>query len=161
MAKGCLSLMVEFNWEPMQVLRRDGLERLAQEAWLEVEGEKEKFPLDMAWSRYQSMEDSGSMRFLSARIDGVLVGYAAVVMLPHLRSQQVMMAQVLDIFVSKEARSKGVGLRLINMLEDWMKRLGAGCLVVSERDEVKTGKLFKRLGYKSNERIWAKSMGSA
>lgn len=152
--------MVAFTWEPICKLRADGLEELGRQAWLEVESEKEKFPFNMAWERYQAMEDSGSLRFLSARLDGQLVGYAAVVMLPHLRSKDVMMAQILDIFVQPDARKKGVGTLLVNALDDWMNRLGANCVMVAEREEMKTGKFWRRRGFKSNERIWAKNMGA-
>jgi GNAT superfamily N-acetyltransferase len=150
--------MVTFTWEPLVKLLADGLDRLAFLAWAEVEGEKGSFPFSINWQRYQAMEDAETLRFLAARKDGALVGYAAIVVMPHLRSRSVVMASVADIFVLPEARKQGIGVSLVEEMESWLEKIGVHCVTVAERDSIPTGKFYQRRGYTSNERLWVKQL---
>ena len=154
-------LMVTFTWEPLVKLRADGLGNLAFLAWSEVESKKADYPLAINWERYQSMEDAETLRFLAARIDGQLVGYAAICVMPHLRSRDKVMATVADIYVLPECRKQGIGVSLMSEMETWLAKLGVHSVAIAEREEVPTGALYEKRGYSSNERIWVKQLGAA
>lgn len=153
--------MVTFTWEPLIKLMADGLDKLAFQAWCEVEDEKANYPFLINWQRYQSMEDAECLRFLAARQEGELVGYAAIIVSPHLRSRNVVMANVADIYVLPEARKQGIGASLVEEMERWMEKLGVHCVMVAERDSIPTGKFYQRRGYTSNERLWIKQLRAA
>lgn len=153
--------MVTFTWEPLATLRADGLDTLAFMAWSEVETEKADYPFEINWPRYQAMEDAETLRFLAARDNAKLVGYAAIVVMPHLRSRNVVMAHVADIYVVPEARRRGIGVALVDEMESWLSRIGVHHVMVAERDGIPTGKFYQRRGYTSNERFWVKKLEAA
>lgn len=151
-------MVAVFTWEYLDDLLDDGLSVLAYKAWEEVEEDKDGFPFDVNWFRYREMEATGNFRFFTARVDGELVGYAGVSILPDLRSRKVTHAVVLDIYVEPEQRHKGVGVKLLHSLEDWLGKLGVNCVTVGERNTVSTGRLYQRMGYKCSERAWTKAI---
>ena len=151
-------MVAEFTWEYLDDLLEDGLSVLAYKAWEEVEENRDGFPFDVNWFRYREMEATGNFRFFTARVDKSLVGYAGVMILPHLRSRSVTQAMVLDIYVDPEYRNRGIGIKMLHSLEDWLGQLGVDYVNVGERNTVSTGKLYQRLGYKCVERAWTKAI---
>lgn len=107
----------DLEWEPLAVLRDDGLERLVRDHWEEVGVYKDGMPLDCNWDEYQRCEDAGTLRILAARVDGHLIGYNSFMVLRHMHYWSTWHALGDAIYVDKEYRKTGAGIGLIERAE--------------------------------------------
>lgn len=94
---------------PLADLRARGMELFVL-AWREIEGDG---VLDIDWNQYESLERLGMLRCLGVDRGDELVGYSAFAMLPSMNTRK-MIGQSLSLFVRKDCRRSGIGLRLID-----------------------------------------------
>lgn len=101
---------------------------LLHEHYEELATNKVLMHLAPKWDAYFQLERLKLFYALTARVDGKLVGYSAVMQTPHLHySMTTASSDVL--FVSKEHRASSIGLRLIKATEAEAKSRGADALV--------------------------------
>jgi hypothetical protein len=114
----------------------------------EVDGDE--FPLDIDWNAYFAMTVTGQLRFLTARVDGVLVGYVANIVRPHLRFKRTLHCFIEAYWLDPAYRAGWNALRMFRENDRLLKEWGVQRVFVAVEDRYKAGKariMFERLGY--------------
>ena len=149
------------DWEPLSILRDDGLAELVREHHAEVGVYKDKMPLDVDWAGYHEDEVAGTLRILGARIDGALIGYSSFYVLKahrHYRSTVHAMGDA--IFVRATHRRSGIGIELIDKAElDITQEFRGRWVRFWYHDKAfleRIGPVLKKRGYAHNENCWDK-----
>lgn len=111
-------------------------------------------PLDMAWPVYFQMEEQGILRLVTARYDGVIVGYFVMNVMPHPSRQAEISAYEEGWYIHPAFR--GQGARLLKEAEQYAGELGAAKLYVNM--PLRAEKLMNRKGYKMDEVTYVKEI---
>lgn len=85
-------------------------------------------PLDVDLDGYAAAEQAGQLRCFTARLSGMLVGYAVFLVGPNLHYRASLQARQDVLFVLPEHRNQGVGLELIRWSERALKAEGVQVL---------------------------------
>lgn len=147
-------MTVTFQRETLAVVRPDVQELLTQH-WNEVAHHKDIRTLDVDWEQFEIMESIGKLFVMTARDDGLLVGYTAALLRPHLHSKGLQTAYVDAIFMTPGKRQHNVGLRLIQHTDTALSALSDFIYwhVKPERD---FSRLLERMGCEYIEAIWGR-----
>jgi GNAT superfamily N-acetyltransferase len=151
--------MISFSFEPLDYLLKTGLPELSKECWGNM---GDGFYLEVFspdWRMYKEQEDNKRLGFVAMREDGKLIGYANLIINKDIHQEDLKIAVIHDIFVTKEKR--GYASALFHYLEQFALSLGAYRIDVAERlsfDEKRggAGKFYGFLGYKPMEVIHSK-----
>jgi GNAT superfamily N-acetyltransferase len=114
---------VVFAWEPFSGVIREA-RPLLERHWQEIALNKERVPLDPDWDTYFELERVGALHVLAARADGLLVGYASVIVRPLLHYRSTLGAETDIFWLAPEYREGWTGVRLFREVLRGMKRLG-------------------------------------
>ena len=109
-----------------------------------------QYPLDVDWDAYFAMALVGQLRFLTARVDDVLVGYIANIVRPHLRFKTTLHCFIEAYWLSPVYREGWAPVRMFRENDRLLKEWGVKRAYVAVEDQYKGGKanvLFERLGY--------------
>lgn len=140
------------------------MKRLLPEHWREVDVFQADAPLNPDWERYVDFEKAGMLFIMTARAQGVLVGYLTVVVYPHLHHRDVKWATVDVMWLHPSFRKGWTGVRMLRHLEKGMRKLGAGVVWFAVKNHFKNrnargvGELLTFLGYGEVETVFAKVM---
>ncbi len=139
------------------------MEAILVQHWQEIALGHDKVPLDIARDRYQDLCDSGSLHIVTARDDGVLIGYHVAIVSGHLHYLSTLHAMTDVYYILPEYRVGRTGIRLFQFIEKEMRSLGVkklytGCKLHTANG--RSGKLFEYLGYKPTETIYTKYIGA-
>jgi len=124
--------------------------------WDEIAHFKD-IPLDPDIEGYNHLEELGMLRCYTARIDGVLVGYAAFIVRHHPHYMGTLQAQEDVIFLMQEHRKGRVGLGLVMYCDNQL--FGEGVQIVghhAKADHPALSTILKRSGYELVDLIWLK-----
>jgi GNAT superfamily N-acetyltransferase len=126
---------------------------LQNEQWNELGRDKARVRLDPDWSSFAGLDTSGLLKILTARVDGVLVGYVANLVSFHLHYKSTLHATVNAYWLAPAYRKGWTGIKMLRRNEDELRRMGVVRLFVDDsvafknaRDR-RTRKLFAFLGY--------------
>lgn len=122
----------------------------------EIASFKEAIPLDPDYSRYQDLDAAGRLLIITARRDGVLVGYSIFFMLNHLHYNSTLVALNDIVFLHPDERSGGAGVRLFKESERVVRERGARMVSWHIKPINDFSALLERLGYVRHEIIMAK-----
>lgn len=139
------SLFAAPNWQAL-------LDEYADEVRLEgMPPAKAKF------ETYDAMERAGMLHSFDARIDGLLVGFIAMlaIVLPHYNHVGCVTE---SFYVSKAYRQHLVGLKLLAAAEEKAAQLGSPGLLVSAPYGGKLFELLPRCGYVETNRVFFKKV---
>lgn len=126
------------------------------EHWKEVALNHAEVPLDVAWDRYNALDDAGALHVLTARRDGVLVGYHIAIVTAHLHYASTLHG-ITDVYwIAPAYRTGRTGLRMFQAVERELKKLGVRKLFTATKLHLDQGALFEYMGYKPVERLYAK-----
>lgn len=155
---------MQFTWEPLNHLLGTGLAELGERSWSEIGVDKDVFNYNPDWYQYQKLQDNDMLRFMAVRDDdGILIGYASVVIQRNLHDRTVLCAIVQDIYLDPESRKGYATARqFIQTLEKQLTLIGVKHLSIAERENDPrggVGAVYSRLGFNSVERIWTKALG--
>lgn len=152
-----------YNWESVDQLLADGWENLLVEHWVEVAMDRDIIPLAVDWDRYRLFEKTEAFKTLAMRKDGVLVGYSAWFINPHLHYKTTLFALNDVIYLDPAYRRGLAGARLVREAENALAALGAVKAIYHTKLHVQLGKragtlgdLLLALGYKHIENTYAK-----
>lgn len=152
-----------YHWEQFSQTTKQ-YTPLFMEHWRELALNQDTIPLDPDFTRYFQMELVGLLHVLAVRDAGRLVGYAFLIVCPHLHYASSRWA-ALDMFWLKPAYRKGwSGVRLFRHVEQRARELGAVVLSGTEKQHFANGKqhrvgaLFEFLGYDPIETVYAKRL---
>lgn len=105
----------------------DAVRPLLEEHWRELATYSD-VPLDPDWGLYQKAYEAGNLRIFTARLNGVLVGYAVYFVRYHHHYASTLWAMSDVILVRKEHRSLGVGNSLFALVEESLREEGVGVI---------------------------------
>ncbi len=124
--------------------------------WQEVGLDREKIPLDPDWERYALLEAQGILHMVTARDDGILIGYYVALVLPHLHYKSSRTAFSDIFFIHPEYRRGLTGYKLFLETEKMLKKLGVQKSYVMTKQHLPLNILMKRLKYRFIEKIYTK-----
>lgn len=150
-----------YQIESISYLITDGLLDVSKRQWEELEGAVE--PVDIDWDEYKRLEDANILRFMTVRYDGVLVGYATVLLFNDMHRRGQKSAVVQEIYIVPEHRKGFAGIRLIKEVEKVVSGLRVNMLIIASRETFNSqnggiGVIFDRLGFVKDEVLWTKRM---
>ena len=150
--------MIEYKEETFdQVI--DEIKPLLEDHWEEIALHKDTIKLNPDYGRYEQMFKSGSMRIVTARDDGKLVGYCIMMLYHHIHYKDQFMAMDDIFFIDKDYRKGLTGVKLFIKTEEIMKKYGVTKLSLNVKVHQDVGAIFERLGYKETERMFTKKIG--
>ena len=103
----------------------DEVKPLLYEQWREIATYQDEIPLDVDYDFYRRMESQKKLVWLTARLDGELIGYSVFMLIRHPHYQSTVFAMNDVIFVRQSHRQSRTGLALIRESERTLKALGA------------------------------------
>ena len=109
---------------------------------------------------YFGLEEAGDLVMVTARDEGVLVGYVIVLVTTHPHSGEIL-ASVDGIYVMPSHRGGGLSAPLLECVEDVGSFIGATLLTINSTMKMPLGKLFKGLGFKEEEVVYSKVLGTS
>ncbi len=148
---------IEFQLEAFSRWMREAVERGLFEAhWKEVGEDRDRIALDLDFQKLLTLERVGVLAAFSARESsgGELVGYAMVMVSPHLIYRNDIFAFCQEIYLHPEHR--GHGAELVRVIERELRGRGAAKLLFSSKESTRAEELFGALGYAPSERSWGK-----
>jgi GNAT superfamily N-acetyltransferase len=121
--------------------------------------------IDLApdFAAYERLEESGALRVYTARDEnGRLVGYSAHFVRPNLHYSRSLQAQQDVLFLLKDYRRGGLGLRLIRYADAQLRAEGVQVSMqhVKARADLDFSPLLKRLGYEHVDQIYCRRLDS-
>ena len=136
-------------------LRREMIPLLVRH-WREVALNHADVPLDIDEARYKAMDESGALHILTARRNGLLIGYNVAIISTHLHYASTLHG-ITDVYwIAPECRHGVTAMRLFQAVERELKKLGVRKLFTATKLHIDQGPLFERLGYRPVERLYAK-----
>lgn len=138
------------------------VQRLLGSHWREVDVFHDDAPLDPDWKRYAQFEEFGWLGFVTARVDGELVGYMTIIIGPHLHHRAVKWATVDVMYLSPEFRSGWTGVRFIKIAERGLRKIGVKVFWFAVKTHFKNERgrtveeVLKFLGFDFVEATYAK-----
>lgn len=145
-----------YRIEPLSFIRPelDALARMSfEETWSNQDGGFAPF-----WDFYQDLEEKNELRFMAARSEGVLVGFAAL-RIGRCNCTSNITGAIQDVYVMPPYRGKA-GRALLANCEQLLFELGCKSVTISERHVARrAGPLYQRMGYKPVETLWQKPLG--
>lgn len=100
--------------------------------------------LNPNWEKYQELTDSGSMFTLALRKDGVLVGYSANLLGPHLHYRDLVVAINDVLYVTPDTRGLAA-LRLMAETKQVARDRGAKLMLWHAKPDTSLDRMLKRV----------------
>lgn len=124
--------------------------------WREVALNHADVPLDIDEARYAELDEAGALHIVTARRNGLLIGYHVAIVSGHLHYKSTLHG-ITDVYwVAPECRHGVTAMRLFQAVERELKAAGVRKLFTATKLHMDQGPLFERLGYRPVERLYAK-----
>lgn len=124
--------------------------------WREVALNHADVPLDIDEARYRSLDEGGALHILTARRNGLLIGYHVAIVSGHLHYASTLHG-ITDVYwLAPECRHGVTAMRMFQNVERELKAIGVRKLFTATKLHMDQGPLFERLGYRPVERLYAK-----
>lgn len=118
------------------------------------------FPLAPDYEAYGRMHVAGVLRCITARKDGVLIGYILFLVHPHLHYRTCKTAFEDMYYVVKEHRVGRTGLRLFQFAEEALRSEGVNRIIMHTKVHLDNSRLFEHLGYKNSDKLYTKILST-
>jgi GNAT superfamily N-acetyltransferase len=149
---------VTYQREPWSDALRDEVWPLLQHHWDEVALDKDTVPLDPIWEAYAALDNAKLLVITTARAGDLLVGYCTHFIVPNLHYRSLKLADNDIFWLDPEYRRGGVGIKLMQAAERNVRELGCNKITMKEKLHVPLGRLFEFLGYRTIEKLHAKTL---
>lgn len=135
------------------------MEPILVKHWYEIALGHDKVPLDIARDRYQALCDTGVLHIVTARDNGVMIGYHVAMICGHLHYLGTLHG-ITDVYFILPAYRKGyTGIRLFKFVEVSMRAIGVKKLITGTKLHLDMGKILHRLGFQATETVYTKYIG--
>lgn len=124
--------------------------------WAEISSNPD-IALDVDVDAYRQSENAGMLRIYTARDEGVMVGYVAVLVHRGLHYRQSLQATQDVFYVDPAHRGRMLGFRLLRFMEDQLK--AERVQIIYQHVKIKhpaLGALLERIGYTATETIYSR-----
>ncbi len=149
-----------YEIKPLSVfyMRNHGAE-LLEEHYQELTLFKDVVKLDVLWTRYKELEERGNLMAIGLWEDGVLIGYSAFIIIPHIHYKNVIVGQNDVLFLTKSKRKGRAGLRLIQESEKFLEKRGVTKVIWHCKYGTSLGPILDNMGYVDEEFVVSKILG--
>ena len=108
---------------------------------------------------YYMLEKSSALQVIAAYVDDTVVGFVTVLLsvFPHCG---VLMSATESLFVAKEHRKTGAGLKLIKTAENYARQKGAPCLFISAPFGGNLAEVLPHIGYVETNRVFFRNLAN-
>ena len=135
---------------------KDELEVLIKIHYEEIALHKDYVDLNPFWEAYHKMEAIRRINIITAREDGVLIGYVVDSVNRSLHYKDHLFATNDVFFVHPDHRTGSTGLRMFKAAEVCLKAMGASVWLVQTKAFKSAGKLLERRGFKLGDEQYVK-----
>lgn len=147
-----------FQIEKVRDVRKE-VQPLLEMHWEQIALNKDKIKLNPDWEQAEKLCDEGRLKIFTARKDGNLVGYFAVIVGTSLHYKDHKFANCDVIYVHPEHRTGMTGYKLIKVAEDYLKKSGVSLININTKVHTPFDKLMVKMGYNLIERLYSKYIG--
>lgn len=107
---------------------------------------------------YLTLNKMGLYVFITATIEGDIVGYAGYFKNPHHHNSKVIHAFQDMIYLDPEYRGAGLGTYFINQCDKILKGLGAEVVINAVSHKYDFGLMLEKLGYTLLDKLYARRL---
>jgi len=147
--------MTRFAVEPLTDALWDELLPLMEQHYREIPQSRD-VPFNPHKELYMNSASCGTLRVITARDNGTLIGYASFVVMPHPHTQ--VPQAVSDALYVVPSRRGVVGVRLIDWCEQQLAREGVGALYVGASAATPLGSMLERMGYEMVDVVYTRRL---
>lgn len=126
--------------------------------WEELALDKESVPLAPNYVRYSDLEAAGCLSTVTVRENGVLRGYAVMLVTPGLHYRTCLEARMDMFWIMPEVRGRIGALRLFRAVERELRRRGVRRVYLGSKLHKDVGRLYTALGYHPVECWYSKML---
>ena len=148
---------VVFAVEPFEIAYPEAF-ALLRLHYDEIAPHKDIFKLNPDVEAYRQMDRAGSLCIVTARAQGVLVGYIVMFIKRHLHYKDTYVATDDIHFIHPLYRKGSLGLRLIAAAEKEMVVRKVKIMILRTKAAHNHGLLFERLGYAPLDIVYSKAL---
>lgn len=148
---------MDYKQEILQTAFSDALE-LFKLHWDEVALNKDFIELNPNYEAYQACEQNESLKIFTAREDGQLVGYFAVIITRSLHYADHKFANNDVIFMHKDHRKGSASIKLIKFAMECLKEDGVSMLMMNVKVHRPYDIILKRLKFDHVENVYSKRL---
>jgi len=112
--------------------------------------------LDPNYEVYEKLHEAGVLHVVTARDNGILVGYHISFVMPHLHYKQSLTAHTDIYYLRKDCRVGMNGVNLFKFMEQSLRVRGVERIYMMTKTDADKGVILERLGYVEKERIYTK-----
>lgn len=112
--------------------------------------------LDPDVKKYTALQESGSLRVFTARVEGKLVGYSVYIVGHNIHYRESLQAKQDVIFIHKDHR--GLGFKFIKFCDDQLREEGVQAVYHHVKAQHNWGRMLLRQGYELVDLIYAKRL---
>lgn len=131
-------------------------QELLEMHWNEIALNKDVIKLNPDVEQYEDAEASGCLKIFTARDDGKMVGYFALIVQRSLHYMDHAFAHNDVIFLHPEYRKGFAAAKLIKFAVDCMAQDGVSVVTINTKTKKPFDVLLKRLGFEHIESVYAK-----
>jgi len=150
--------MIEYAVEPLSLSLIGETVPLQQGYWDEVAGPFHSFGPDVDWKTYMLAQQTGKLRVLCGRVEGVLKAGAFIIITPH-PHYACIAASLPLLFVHPDYRKGREGLRLVKLAEGEARNAGAQMMMTHGGVHNGVYRLFEAMKYQDFGRYFVKVIG--
>ena len=152
--------MITFQQESVSSYYEDNhWQQLFEMHYKEIAWKQDKIALKPDLEKYKILEDKGILIMYSAREDGVLIGYAVWMIMPHMHYSDTKIGSNDVLYVHPNKRGGRTGLNLIKYSEVELKKLGVHSILLHIKKSFDWGNVAERIGYEAVDTIYQKWIG--
>lgn len=156
----CFALM---RWYDLITLQTEPYEQCRAEIdahllahWLEIALDRDAVPLDKDDASYQQLANDGALHIVTVRRDGLLVGYIAGLVKPHLHYKSTLHAFTDVFWLHPDCRKGMTGVKLFREYERTLKARGVVKAFIASKVFLDMSPIFERLGWRRTEVVYSK-----
>ena len=138
----------EFAVEHLEEVAEEVLP-LLEKHWEELAIHRSDIKLAPDWERYQLLDEGGVLHIITARVEGVLVGYCVDLLGTHLHYKNNVFAINDIFFIDPEYRTGTLGVRMLKFAKKELKRQGVDTWMIHTKNHMSSAALLHRLGFET------------
>lgn len=146
-----------FQVEPFATAWPD-VQELALLHWREIAIDQATIELEPAVAQYERMEAAGQLLFVTARVQGLAVGYHSTFIHPHLHYASSLTAYVDGFFLHRQHRLDRNVFDLFRFVDAALAQRGVVRTFASSSLKLDLLPLFRALGWTEIERTFTKKV---
>jgi GNAT superfamily N-acetyltransferase len=145
---------VTFQRQRLAPILRE-LTPLLERDWRENGIDHDHVPLNLDLPRYLDMDLTGILQIVTARDDGLLVGYIMAYVHPHIDHAGMGWAMITWYWLYPEYRGGGVGDNMLKAMESFLRSADVAVVEATRKLNAPHG-MFERNGYRDTDAVCRK-----